>query len=124
MFCAQIIGTDRCETIRNEQDITVNVCPAGNGIGAISGDCKCASTPGVTVLNKKYNKCTCPNNCPYSADSLRGQCTPSTDIKDKIKVNNQDLDINDLYIPDKVCSFGTINRSKGVPTFLTDPRLR
>lgn len=120
-FCAQIIGTDKCETIRNQQSVTTDVCPAR----AISGDCRCANVPdnGIDVLDKEYYKCKCPTTCPYTAESIENECLPfSVTGNAKPKVENQEL--FNVKIPDIQCPGLKNFDLMGIPAFQTDLRLR
>jgi len=118
-FCAQIIGTDKCETIRNEPNTVTNVCPAR----AISGDCtKCAPFEGIDVLDKEYYKCKCPTKCPYSAESIENECKPFSYFEHKPPVvKNQEL--FNVKIPDTQCPVLKNFSTKGIPAFQTNTRL-
>lgn len=126
-FCAQIIDpdggiSDKCETIRNKPDITINACPSKTF--AISGDCtKCAPFEGIDVLDKEYNKCNCPDKCPYTAESIKDECKPFSETGDEPPVvKNQEL--FDVTVPTTQCP-GLKNWSEfGIPAFLTNLRLR
>ena len=119
-FCAQIIGTDKCETIRNERNTVTDVCPAR----AISGDCDCAKNPdnGIDVLSEAYYKCKCPNVCPYSAESIENECKPFSDFGNAPPVvKNQEL--FDVTVPNTQCPVLKNFSTKGIPAFQTNTRL-
>jgi len=112
-FCREVLGTDKCETIRNFHDITVTkgVCPAN----AITKDQENTCAEDVTYLPSQFNKCE-QLNSPYGPDS--SSCKPTTKAP---QVPDQSFaGTPNSKPPTTLCPSMKNRGSMGFPAFFTD----